>query len=278
MRRRPYSNDVGGDEMRPLHVVKIGGALVDSQDCLSEITSAIARMAVEQSVVVVHGGGPQATRMAKAYGHVPKIVDGRRVTSALDLAIIQATVCGIVNSQLVSALVGAGVSAVGLSGASAETVQVTKRPPWTIRGESVDFGFVGDIDAINPSVLRLLLSEGHTPVVAGVGIDAAGQVYNVNADTTAAAIASAIGADELSIVTDSAGLRHAGETVASCDPDLFERGRQEGWIDGGMLVKLTAGFNASSNGVPTVRIVGSDGLGTTAGTLLAGSPVTAAFS
>ncbi|MGA7304291.1 MAG: acetylglutamate kinase [Rhodothermales bacterium] len=260
--------------MKPICVVKIGGALVDSIESLQAISAQIDTLAKTHRVLIVHGGGPQATRMAAKLGHQPTIVEGRRVTTALDLEIIQATVCGTVNSQLVATLVGAGAHAVGISGASASTVVVTKRPPWQIAGESVDFGFVGDIRHIDPTLIELLLRSGYVPVMATIGIDDAGRLYNVNADTTAAAIAASLQADRFCIVTDSGGLLKDGSLIGVCDETLFQTGKLERWITDGMLVKLQAGFAALDQGVECVEMVSVAGIMNGAGTQLVHSQET----
>jgi len=254
--------------MKSLCVVKVGGALVDSQESLNVLSGQLTALTGDWSVIVVHGGGPQATRMAKQYGHSPRIVEGRRVTTSLDLEIIQATVCGLVNTRLVGAMNAHGVKAVGFSGASASTVEVVRRPPWEINGEMIDFGFVGDIKSVHPAAILALVQHGYVPVVASLGIDASGQTYNVNADTTAAEIAVAVGADRLLLVTDSGGLYRNDLLVQECDEALFSSGRQTGWISGGMIVKLKTGLDALKKGVPQVRIVASDAIASGAGTKL----------
>jgi len=252
--------------MKPVCVVKIGGALVDSGEAVLTLAVQMSELVKGYEIVVVHGGGPQATRMAAKYGHRPVIVEGRRVTSALDLELIEATVCGTVNSQLVAAFVGKGLRAVGMSGAAAGTVSVTKRPPWNVNGETIDFGLVGDIEHVDPTVIKLLVGAGYLPVVATIGIDREGELYNVNADTTASAVAAALGAERFCIVTDSRGLRKDDLLIDSCDEALFQSGKSEGWIADGMLVKLNAGFTALSQGVERVELVGFDviveGIGT----------------
>lgn len=246
--------------MKPICVVKVGGALVDSADALPVLASRISILHKDWSVVIIHGGGPQATRLARLLGREPVIVEGRRVTSSLDLEIIVSSVCGAVNTQLVAALTGVGLPAVGTSGAAANMVLVTKRPPWELNGEIVDFGYVGDIDEINPSPILSLLENGYLPVVATVGVDGSGQLYNVNADTTASAVAVAIRAQRFCLVTGSGGLRKAGRIVHYCDDELYRSGWEEGWIKDGMLVKLKAGFAAVRSGVDRVEIVGVDNL------------------
>lgn len=249
---------LGRRPVKPLCVIKIGGAIVGTSEGVNRVAIQVAEMASSHRVVIVHGGGPQATVLAEKLGHVPQIVEGRRVTTPLDLEIHLATVCGVVNSQLVAALAGTGVEAVGISGAAGRTVAVVKRPPWTINGREVDFGLVGDVQSIRPHLIESLLQGGRTPVISSLGIDHAGNLYNVNADTTAAAIAAALQAEQLRIVTDSGGLRREGTRLDSCTKELYEQGAADGWIQSGMLVKLKAGFVALSAGVEAVEIVGPD--------------------
>ena len=133
----------------------------------------------------------------------------------LDLDIIQWTLRGQLNLQLVRTAQMAGLAAVGLSGADAGLVQVEKRPPWMIDGEEIDFGWVGDIINVAPNVVVALLDAGFLPVIATLGIDANYQTYNVNADTVARAIAEAVKASRFILVTESGGVRRHAHDPAS---------------------------------------------------------------
>src|SRR6056297_2981851 len=181
-------------------VVKISGSLVAETDGMAALWSAIQTLAERAPVVLVHGGGQQMSEMADRLGHTPRRVQGRRVTTDLDLEIAQWTMSGTINTQLVAQAKAHDLTAVGLSGADAGQVQVTKRPPWQIDGETVDFGWVGDIDSVDPSLIDGLLARDLTPIVAPLGIDDTGQVYNVNADTVACAIATALAARQILFV------------------------------------------------------------------------------
>lgn len=243
-------------------VVKIGGALVTAD--LSGFWGDIAALKERLPVIVVHGGGPEATRVARLLGHEPEIVHGRRVTTERDLEIIEWVARGALNTRLVGQAAACGVRAVGLSGVDASLVLVARRPPWIIDGREVDFGLVGDVESIDPELLQALLSAGLTPVIAPLGVDRTGQAYNVNADTIARAIAEAVGAERLMLVTESGSLRAAadgtGPVVAKCDRAMFTTGVEKGWIAGGMRVKLQVAFEALQAGVPEVCIVGPDDL------------------
>lgn len=243
-------------------VVKISGALLDENGAPEAFWEAVEALQASAPVVIVHGGGAQATEMARRLGHEPTIVQGRRVTTDLDLDIVQWALRGKLNTQLVAQAKRHGLTAVGLSGADGNTLQVTKRPPWTVDGATVDFGWVGDVNGVDPSLLRHLLEGTAVPIVAPLGIDADGQVYNVNADTVARALAGALGAEELLLVTATGGVRREADVPAShlatCTAETFAAGTEAGWIAGGMRVKLEVAFDALRTGVDTVFICAAD--------------------
>ena len=243
-------------------IIKIGGALVANDRALETLWRSVK--AIENRVVIVHGGGPRATEIARKMGHEPRIVHGRRVTGDLDLAIVQWSMRGELNSRLVAAAFSQGVQAVGVSGADGGILCVVKRPPWIIEGEEVDFGWVGDVEEVNPSLLNHLLDGGFVPVVAPMGIDADGRLFNVNADTVSYEIASALGAREFLLVTESGGVRaDAGDPrslLASFSSTRLAAGVEEGWIQGGMRVKLKVAFDALEAGIPDVYVVPPEGI------------------
>ncbi len=259
MKSDGYSNGVGGGAPT---VVKIGGALVTKD--LEEFWTSIGALKIEQPVIVVHGGGPEATRVARMLGHEPEIVQGRRVTTARDLEIMEWVARGSLNTRLVGQALACGVEAVGLSGVDASLVRVERRPPWNIDGRQVDFGYVGDVREVNSRVLDALLAADLTPVVGPLGVGDDGQAYNVNADTIASSIAAAVGARTLMLVTETGSLRDAadgnGSVITRCSRTRFNAGVQEGWISGGMRVKLKVAFDALDAGVPEVLVIGPDDL------------------
>ncbi|MGB3545164.1 acetylglutamate kinase [Rubrivirga sp.] len=249
-------------------VVKLGGAILEDESAVAAIWSGLERA----RAVVVHGGGPQATALARRLGHEPRIVAGRRVTSDLDLEVALYTLRGALNARLVASARAAGVRAVGVSGADGELVTVSRRPPIEVDGTMVDFGHVGDVEGVDPSVLEALIGTGFTPVVATVCADHEGALYNVNADTVASEIAAALGSPRLDLVTEAAGVRRDPEDPDSLLPRLtraeVEAGISQGWIGGGMRPKLTTALAALDRGVPAVRICGPYGLEGDGGTVV----------
>ena len=245
-------------------VVKIGGTLIDQSDAMTALWSALQTLRERSPVVLVHGGGKQMSAMADRLGHSPRRVQGRRVTTDLDLEIAQWTMNGTLNTRLVAQATAHDLTAVGLSGADARQVQVSKRPPWTIDGETVDFGWVGDIDTVDPSLLEGLLGRSVVPIVAPLGVDEEGQIYNVNADTVACALAGALEAARLLFVTGTGGVRRDAEDPAShlgtCDTSTFTNGVEEGWIEGGMRVKIETALDALRDGVDRALICAPDDL------------------
>jgi acetylglutamate kinase len=224
-----------GSGRQPLTVVKLGGALLDDAALLADLWRQVGEMtATGQPVVVVHGGGRQATELAARLGHTPRILHGRRVTTDLDLDIARWAFRGALNTSLVAAAHREGVRAAGLSGVDGGTLRVHRRPPREVDGETVDFGWVGDVDGADATLLHVLLAAGVVPVVAPLGVDAEGLVYNVNADTVAVALAEALGADRLVFVAEAGGLRRdprdPASRIAACDAEP-RRPRGGGGLD-----------------------------------------------
>ena len=251
-------------------VVKLGGAILADAEATAAVWAGVAAMG--GPVVVVHGGGPQATALARRLGHEPTIVAGRRVTGDLDLEVALYTLRGALNARLVGAARAAGLRAVGVSGADGALVTVAKRPPIHVDGQRVDFGHVGDVQSVDPTLARTLLDAGFVPVVSTVCADVAGALYNVNADTVAADLAAALGAPRLDLVTEAGGVRRDAADPSSHLPRLTEvevaAGVAEGWIAGGMRPKLETALAALRRGVPSVRVCAPADLGGDGGTVV----------
>lgn len=245
-------------------VIKMGGASVLRDELLDTLWTSVARLAETGRVVVVHGGGVLATEIAGRLGHTPRMVHGRRITTDTDLKIVQWSLRGELNGRLVASAVRHGIKAVGLSGADGPFIHVTKRPPWNVDGETIDFGWVGDIASVDTALLDSLLDLGYVPVIAPLGIDHTGQLYNVNADTISCAVAEALQADEYLLVTEIGGIRRntadPDSHVSSFSAELRSRGVKEGWITDGMRVKIDVGFAALNAGIPNVFIVSPEGI------------------
>ncbi|MEY3700013.1 MAG: acetylglutamate kinase [Actinomycetota bacterium] len=247
----PYIQQFAGKTV----VVKYGGnALAGATDADAAGTFAqdIALMhAVGIKPVVVHGGGPQISAMMERLGKKPEFRNGLRVTDAETVEIASMVLLGTVNPQLVSAINVHGACAVGVSGQDAGLLRVTQRDP--------DLGFVGDIDSVDPTVLKSAIADNAVPVVATIGNDASGQAYNVNADTAAAAIAVALGAEKLIYLTDIEGLRankdDASSIIRRTTASEISRLMADGSIDGGMIPKMESCVEAITSGVSRCHIL-----------------------
>ncbi len=247
---------------RPVTLVKIGGALVGDAAVRAELWRGVATLRATHDVVVVHGGGPQSTALARRLGHEPRMVAGRRVTTDLDLDVAKYTLRGAANADLVASAHAAGVPAVGVAGLDGGLLRVHRRAPLDVDGETVDFGHVGDVDGVEPRLVRTLLAARFVPVVCPLAADAAGAILNVNADTVALALALVLGAERLLLVTDTGGVRRdAGDPashLATLSRAEFDAGISAGWIAGGMRPKLEGAFSAHEAGVPSVILGPAD--------------------
>jgi acetylglutamate kinase len=245
-------------------VIKLGGEVVQGPT-MAIIAADVAEMrAAGVPVVIVHGGGPQATDLQKRLGQTPKIVGGRRITDGDTLEVMKMTVAGKVNVDLCAALVAAGVKPVGLHGASACTVLATRRPPKLVSGggdEPVDFGFVGDVIGVNDALINLLTGDGYVPVLACLGADQRGGVYNINADAVANQVAIRLDAGALVLVTDVPGVMRDIKDPSSRIGRMTLADGQKAIADGvvtkGMIPKLEESFAAIAQGVRAVHIVGN---------------------
>jgi len=231
---------------------------------IDQLWASVAALRASSRVVVVHGGGAQATALARRLGHEPTMVQGRRVTTDVDLDVAQWALRGKVNTRLVAGARRQSVSAVGVSGVDGDLIRAVKRPVWTMDGREVDFGWVGDVEYVDASVLTALLNAGMVPVIAPLAAGADGQVYNVNADTVARAIAEALEASELLLVAKTGGVRREASDpathLARCDAETYRAGVDEGWIEGGMRVKLHTALEAVEHGVGTAFVCALDDL------------------
>ncbi|MFC4077434.1 acetylglutamate kinase [Salinithrix halophila] len=213
-------------------VIKIGGSVQErlSSSFFRDCANLVSR---GWRSVIVHGGGPAINRWQGRMGFSPSFVNGLRVTDDTGLEVVEMVLAGTVNKSLVSRLEQAGASAVGLSGVDGGLIRVSQKDP--------ALGWVGEVETVRPAVLRTLLEGGWLPVIASLGTDGAGCRYNVNADTAAGAIAGAIGAEYLVLVTDVPGIRTGDERVLkSITPGQIEKMVAKGEIHGGMIPKVEA--------------------------------------
>ena len=247
----PYLSRFAGARI----VVKYGGNAIAGGDEATALQSFADDVLALHSVgilpVVVHGGGPQIGELLQRLGKKSEFRDGLRVTDDDTLEVARMVLVGKVNSDLVGAInVKRGV-AVGLSGEDATLIVATRREP--------DIGYVGDVVAVNTKILDHLLSGGFIPVIATIGADAVGQAYNINADTVAGAVATALGAEKLIFLTDVAGIRADAADPASVISTLSDKELAEliadGSVNSGMIPKAAACIDAVSGGVRSAHIL-----------------------
>ncbi len=237
-------------------VIKYGGhAMGDSE--LAEIFARdiVLLKQVGINPVVVHGGGPQIGDMLDRLAVESEFVDGLRVTDARTVEVVEMVLSGSINKQIVSAINAAGGTAIGVSGKDGRLIRAsklrrTRRDANSNIEKILDLGFVGEPRHINPQILTSLEQSGMIPVVAPIGVGDSGETFNINADTAAGAIAAAIGAARLLLLTDVAGvLDRNGELITDLTvPDVHAL-MKDGTITGGMIPKLETCLNAVQNGV-----------------------------
>jgi acetylglutamate kinase len=233
-------------------VVKYGGSAMEDAALAALFAQDVVLMrSVGMRPVVVHGGGPQIGALMERLGKTPEFRDGLRVTDAETLDIARMVLVGKVNRDIVSAVNVHGPLAVGLSGEDAGLIRSGPQDP--------ALGFVGQVEGVNPSILQRLLAEELIPVVATIGSDESGQAYNINADTAAGAIASALGAAKLVYLTNVEGLladRHdPASLVTEVTADELEKLLADGSLGDGMVPKVASCVQALRHGVGQAHIL-----------------------
>lgn len=233
-------------------IVKIGGAALEDKATLRKCAQGIVDLAGDgHRIAVVHGGGSALTRTMKLFGKQSEFVDGLRVTDAETRDIALMVLAGIVNKNLVAAIVAAGMPAVGLCGGDGAAFRARKKPT---RG--CDLGFVGEICSADPRWIEAIWSQGGIPVLASLALGTDGEYYNINADQMAAASAAACHADSLIFLTDVPGVKNAaGAVIPWLTTKEVGTLVADSVIAGGMLPKLEACSQALNRGVGRVRIL-----------------------
>lgn len=255
----PYINRFKGKTF----VVKFGGEVADDDATLLSFCEELALCAqVGIHVVVVHGGGKQATELSEKLGIEPRTVNGRRITDEETLDVVKMVFAGKINVDILGALRRAGVPAVGLSGVDGNILTAGKRPPQEVVDretgvrEKIDFGFVGDIFDVDARLINTLIEKDFVPVIASLAADDEGGIYNVNADTVASAIAAEMGAEKLIMATNVDGVMNADKVVQSrlTLDDVAEMMATKA-ITGGMIPKVESAVKAVRTGVKSVHII-----------------------
>jgi acetylglutamate kinase len=277
-------------------VVKIGGDVLSDAHVLDQVATQLALLqSLSIRLVVVHGGGPQASALSRRLGFEPVIVAGRRVTDDAALDVVKMTLAGTLNVEVLSALRRHAVQGVGLSGVDGDLLTASRRPPIEVTDDAgvrrtVDYGHVGDIQSVDTRILATLLDARFVPVVASLAGDRDGRVFNVNADTVAEQIAIALKAQKLVFMTGVPGVlrdrNDPASLVAFADPDDLTNLMASGALVGGMRPKVEACIRAATGGVERTHIIdgrASDSLllevftGKGAGTMIVGQKEKATY-
>jgi len=242
-------------------VVKAGGGVFADAQAVRGLIEQIAILHYfGVRVVFVHGGGPQLTEITEALGVPTRMVQGRRVTDQKAIDATSMVLNGLINTKLLALCREMNIDAVGVSGVDAGLVRAHKRAPVKLdTGETVDYGFVGDIDAIDPSVLNKLLDNGLMPIVSPVSADDNGTLLNINGDTVAAAIGAALDAEKLMLCTGAPGIladvNDPSSIISYTDLAGLKKLRDEKKIVDGMLPKAKAIEDAIRGGVRRVHVM-----------------------
>lgn len=247
---------------QPVIVVKLGGEVVGSGEA-ALLAADLRALAGEYRIAIVHGGGPQATALQQQLGLPTQQIAGRRVTDAATLDVMKMVLAGKLNVDLCAILLAAGLSPVGLHGASGHVVQAVRRGAKVYASagpDPVDLGFVGDVVGFNTALLDTLWGAGHVPVIACIGADAAGGVYNINADLVGNQLAATLGAARLFLVTSTPGvLRDVADPTSRLPQLTRAEARQaitDGVVRGGMVPKLEEAMAVVDQGVGAIHILG----------------------
>jgi acetylglutamate kinase len=246
-----------------IFVVKAGGAVFGDAVATRALIEQIAILHyLGIKVVLVHGGGPQLTQVTEAMGVPTRMVQGRRITDEKSIDATSMVLNGLINTKLLAFCRELEIEAVGVSGVDAGLIKAHKRGPVTVEGEVVDYGFVGDIDLVDDTVLQKLLDSGLMPVVSPLSADDKGTLLNINADTVAAAIGAALGAEKLILCTGAPGIManvaDPRSVISYTDLEGLEKLRQSGAIKDGMLPKAKAIEGAIRGGVRRVHVISYD--------------------
>jgi acetylglutamate kinase len=244
-------------------VIKAGGAVFSDEISTRGLIEQVAILhQVGIKTVLVHGGGPQLDNLQATLGLDTRMVNGRRVTDQKSIDVTAMALNGLINTRILAICRALDIEAIGLSGVDAGLIRAHKRPPVPIAEgslETIDYGFVGDIDSVNSAVLEKLLENGLMPVVSPLSADDNGVLLNINADTVAAAIGAALSAEKLVLCTGAPGiLEHVdepGSVISYTDILGLQRLREQGSLKDGMLPKATAIEHAIRRGVRRVHVI-----------------------
>jgi len=250
----PLSFGEGLGVRKPLSIIKIGGNIIDDPTELYQFLKDFSK--IEGNKILVHGGGKSATKMAQSIGLTPQMIDGRRITDKPMLDVVVMIYAGEINKNIIAQLQANNTNAMGFSGADGNLIQSTKRNHSTI-----DYGFVGDVQKVNTSLLETLINIGIVPVFCAITHDKNGQLLNTNADTIASELAIALSKVfevTLNYCFEKPGVLFDAEddssVILNINQELYSKLKAEKAIHSGMIPKLDNCFNSLSKGVQKIRI------------------------
>ena len=249
----PYINRFAEKTM----VIKFGGNAISNDVLLEKFALDIVLLkAVGINPIVVHGGGPQIDAMLTKIGKQGEFISGLRVTDNDTMDIVEMVLGGQISKKIVSMMQKNGGRAISVTGKDGNFIKVSKKPQIEIDKKMVDLGMVGEIESIDPQIIRHLYQGGYVPIVAPIGVDKNGQSYNINADTVAGKLAVALQASKLILLTNITGVLDKNQKlITGITPTIVENLIADGTISGGMIPKIDAAIVAARHGVPQVHII-----------------------
>lgn len=245
----------------PLTIVKVGGGIIEDPNALDHFIHGF--ISLQGKKILVHGGGKSASKLATKLGLEVKMKEGRRITDDPMMEVVIMTYGGLINKKIVAQLNAQDASAIGLTGADASCIIARKRP---IK-DGIDFGWVGDIEAVDGSFFSRLLGHDHVPVVAPLSLSREGHLLNTNADTMASQIAISMSAyfsvtldfvfEQKGVLTD---VKDPDSLIHTLDKTQYMQLKQKGMITDGMIPKLDNAFDTLASGVKSIRILNTDAM------------------
>ena len=238
-------------------LIKYGGSAMTDNRLKRDFAEDVALISfVGIKPIIVHGGGPQIGELLKKLGKESRFVSGLRVTDEETMDVVEMVLVAKVNKDVVSRINFHGGKAVGISGRDGGLIKARKASPARLAGTDEDLGLVGEVDKINPELITSLEEHGFIPVIAPVGSGPGEKPYNINADTAAGALAAAVGAEKLIVLTDVPGVvDENGELISSVSEDKAEDLIKRGVASGGMVPKIRCCLTALRGGVPKAHVI-----------------------
>jgi acetylglutamate kinase len=242
-------------------VIKYGGAAQVEEELKDSFAQDVVLLSfIGIKPVVVHGGGPKISQIMKKMGKEPTFVHGQRVTDKETMDIVEMVLGGLINKEIVALINSHGGKAVGLSGKDGWLIKakkkVIKKAAESGEEEMIDIGLVGEVESVNPEILNCLEDDGFIPVITPIGVGSKGEAFNINADYVASAVASALKAEKLILLTDVPGIKDKGDNViSSVHKKDVKKLIDDGTVSGGMIPKVQACTCALDGGVKKTHIV-----------------------